>query len=76
MDNAIYTYFEREDAGKLMENIVFLELVKKNLVPNENIFYWRSNRGDEIDFVIKKDAQIEELIQVTYASGKDEIERR
>ncbi|MEM2154134.1 MAG: ATP-binding protein [Nitrososphaeria archaeon] len=76
VDNAIYTYFEREDAGKLMENIVFLELVKKNLVPNENIFYWRSNRGDEIDFVIKKDAQIEELIQVTYASGKDEIERR
>lgn len=76
MDNAIYTYFEREETGKLMENIVFLELVKKNFVPNENIFYWRSNRGDEIDFVIKKDAQIEELIQVTYASEKDEIERR
>ncbi|MEM0053438.1 MAG: ATP-binding protein [Nitrososphaeria archaeon] len=76
VDNAIYTYFEREDAGKLMENIVFLEFVKKNFVPNEEIFYWRSSRGDEVDFVIKKDAQIRELIQVAYASGKDEIERR
>lgn len=74
VDNGIYSYFEREDMGRLMENVVLLELVKRELVPNEDIFYWRSSQGEEVDFVVGRPAK--KLIQVTYASGMDEVERR
>ncbi|MBO3840303.1 MAG: DUF4143 domain-containing protein [Thermoproteota archaeon] len=54
VNNAIYNYFERENLGKTLENVVFLELIKKGLNPNENLFYWRGAQGYEIDFLIKK----------------------
>jgi len=76
VDNAIYTYFEREDAGKLLENIVFLELVKRGFKPNENLFYWRDLQGDEVDFILKEGNRVSSLIQVTYASDRDEIKER
>ncbi|MEM5879256.1 MAG: hypothetical protein QXU74_02060, partial [Candidatus Aenigmatarchaeota archaeon] len=31
---------------------------------------------NEVDFVLKEGLKIKQLIQVTYASGKDEIEKR
>jgi len=65
-----------EDQGKLMENTVFLDLLRKT---NENallkIFYLKLTNG-EVDFVVKDGVRIKELIQVTRASGKDEIEER
>jgi predicted AAA+ superfamily ATPase len=58
VDNAIYTYVEREDLGRLLENIVFLELVKNGFVPNEDLFYWRNAQGNEVDFVVKEGSRI------------------
>lgn len=49
-----------EDLGKLMENTVFVELMRKG----KEVFYWK-NKG-EVDFVIKRDKKVEELIQVCY----------
>jgi predicted AAA+ superfamily ATPase len=60
-----------------MENLVFLELKKLelgNLI--EGIFYWKDYQQNEVDFVIKEGLRIKQLIQVTYASSKDEIEKR
>jgi predicted AAA+ superfamily ATPase len=31
---------------------------------------------NEVDFVVKKELEIQQLIQVTYASNKDEVEKR
>lgn len=76
IDNALYTYFQREDLGKLLENIVFLELIKNGFAPNGDFFYWRNAQGDEVDFVMKEGIRIKNLIQVTYSSGKDEIDKR
>lgn len=75
VDNGIYTYFEGENFGRLVENVVFLELVKRGYTPNVDLFYWRNMRGKEVDFVAGKGGRAK-LIQVTYASGRDEIERR
>jgi len=75
VDNAIYTYVEREDLGRLLENVVFLELVKNGFVPNEDLFYWRNAQGNEVDFVVKEGSCIKKLIQVTYASGRDEVSK-
>ena len=65
-----------QDYGRLMENIVFLDLLRrKNNNPLAEFFYLKLIDG-EIDFVVKEGTTIEQLIQVTYASGKDEIEKR
>jgi len=66
-----------EDIGKLMENCVFLELLRlTNKKPMLEIYYWKNHEGAEVDFLLKEGVEIKELIQVTYASGRDEIEER
>ncbi|MEM1582659.1 MAG: ATP-binding protein [Candidatus Bathyarchaeia archaeon] len=65
-----------EDIGKLMENAVFLELMRAtNERPILEIYYWKHNHK-EVDFILKEGASIKELIQVTYARGRDEIDKR
>jgi predicted AAA+ superfamily ATPase len=60
--------------SKAMENAVYLELVRRNY---GDIYYWKEygrSEGKEIDFVIAKNFQVEEIIQVTYAT--DSVEER
>ena len=77
VDNGFYTFIEnKEDIGKLMENFVFLELIKRNLELNKEIFYFKDYQQREIDFVIKENLRVKELIQVSYSSSLDEIEKR
>lgn len=65
-----------EDLGKLMENVVFIELMRKtNENPILEIFYFKVD-GSEVDFVLKEGLKVRQLIQVTYSSSKDEIEKR
>ena len=64
-----------KDIGKLMENLVFLELKIRGLKENRQIFYFKIN-DKEVDFIIKEGLEIKQLIQVTYANSKDEIEKR
>ena len=64
------------DWGKLMENITFIELLRKtNKKPLTEIFYFK-NHENEVDFVVKEGVRINQLIQVTYASARDEVDRR
>ncbi|MFQ6073435.1 MAG: ATP-binding protein [Methanosarcinales archaeon] len=68
-----------EDIGRLMENLVAIELQRKksqNPLLFSSIFYWKDHQGREADFVIRNGIGVKQLIQVTYASGKDEIEKR
>jgi len=65
-----------ENAGKVMENSVGIELIRrKEFNPSLEIFYHRANNL-EVDFVLKEGLEIKQLIQVTYATSKDEIEKR
>ena len=75
VDNGIYRFMEgKKDYGRLLEGLVFQEFVKSELEPNREVFYWE--KGGEVDFVIKKDDKVKQLIQVTYASSRGEIEER
>ena len=66
-----------ENIGKIIENIVAVELLRrKNFTPEYEIYYWRDPQQHEVDFVVKKGAKIEHLIQVAYANDVDEIDRR
>ena len=62
-----------ENIGRLMENVVFLELLrlKHYRKPSIEIYHYRDSKG-EVDFVVRDEGGTG-LIQVTYASGKDEI---
>jgi len=65
-----------EEIGSSMENLVFIELKHRGLKENKEIFYLKLNNDKEVDFLIKEGTAIKQLIQVTYASSRDEIEKR
>ncbi|MBU5678370.1 MAG: ATP-binding protein [Candidatus Aenigmarchaeota archaeon] len=67
-----------EDIGKIIENVVAVELLRrKSYFSNAlEIFYWKDYQQNEVDFVLKEGLRVKQLIQVTYASAKDEIEKR
>jgi len=50
----------RNDAGKLWENFIFMERLKKNRYSESylNMYFWRSKSGSEIDLVEEKDGSI------------------
>ena len=55
-----------QDKGKLMENVVFLELKRReNVNPFQEIYYYKTKNGKEIDFLVKDRDKLE-LIEVCY----------
>ena len=78
-DTGLAHYFATQsiELGKLAENAVFLQLMRqKEHAGNMEICYWKDSYGSEVDFAIKKDSKIDELIQVTNASSSKEIKER
>ncbi|RLF59858.1 MAG: AAA family ATPase [Thermoplasmata archaeon] len=77
IDNGFPVFSEGKiEIGRLMENFVFLELLRSGLEANRDIFFFKDYQQREVDFVIKQGSKVKELIQVTYANEKDEIEKR
>jgi predicted AAA+ superfamily ATPase len=81
VDNGIITaiYPEtKEEISKLMENVVAIELLRRGELNEKfEVYYWKEyGKKNEVDFVIKKGFDVHQLIQVTYASSKDEVEKR
>lgn len=73
--NAIGFKFS-ENKGHLMENVVAIELMRKAAFGTFEIYYWKDWQQREVDFVIKDKNKIVQLIQVTAASSKLEIQER
>ena len=66
-----------ENFGRLMENAVAVELQRRNSVDrNYEIYYWKDHQQNEVDFVIKNGPKVNELIQVTYANDREEVNDR
>lgn len=51
-----------QNSGRLLENVVFLELIRKSRSENYEVFYYK--KVVEVDFVIYHDRKVLELIQV------------
>jgi len=65
IDNGIRSavaFLFSSDLGKLLENLVFLELRRRY----EQVWYYKTNNKLEVDFVYKKDHQLH-LVQVAYS---------
>jgi len=54
------------DFGKLYENAVAIELKKLEMDGKAQIYYWKNQQQEEVDFVVKKGSKIKRLIQVCY----------
>jgi len=52
--------------GRLLENVVFIELLRRHFKPGLDLFYYRTRNDKEIDFVCRKGHTIVQLIQVCY----------
>jgi len=58
--------------GRLYENLVAVSLLKLD----KEFFYWKNEKNEEVDFVLKKGNKINELIQVCYDFGNFETLNR
>jgi len=54
------------DIGRLYENVVAIELKKRELDGFINVYYWKNQQQEEVDFVVKQEVKIKELIQVCF----------
>lgn len=73
LPNAIGFRFS-ENLGKLTENIVAIELKRKQIEKNLEIYYWKENY--EVDFVVKEGLRVKELLQVCWDISSYETKER
>ena len=63
--------------GHLMEQTVFHKLNMRVVWdPRYETMYWKDYLGNEVDFVVSYNRQVEELIQITYADSLVDIPER
>ena len=65
-----------ENLGRLLENQVFIELVRRGYDTEKTMFYYRSRNDKEVDFVLRQGTHIERLVQVCYDLSNPKTEKR
>lgn len=80
IDNGLITEIGREfprNVGRLMENLVAIELMRRSKSPdNFQVSYWKGRTGKEVDFVSRRNGRVEQLIQVTFASSLESVNKK
>jgi len=62
--------------GRLLENVVFIELLRRQYKLELDLFYYKTRNDKEIDFVCRKGHIVEQLIQVCYDISKPKTLKR
>lgn len=65
-----------DNLGRLLENQVFVELLRRGYNTERSLFYYRSRNDKEVDFVTRDGNRIESLIQVCYDLSSPKTEKR
>ena len=65
-----------ENLGRLLENQVFVELLRRGYNTEKSLFYYRSRNDKETDFVLREGTQVERLVQVCFDMSSPKTERR
>ena len=79
VDNGfIYTRsFElSSNSGRQLENMVFVELLRKGFDLENSLFYYRTSNDKEVDFVTRNGRNVTSLIQVSYDISKTKTRKR
>lgn len=64
------------NSGRQLENLVFLELVRRGYDIRKSLFYYRTANNKEVDFVRREGQKVKELIQVSYDIAKPRTRAR
>lgn len=75
VDNGLLTILGVESESKLLENLVFTELLKRGFEPNRSLYYYRVERNGEVDFLLRGISGIEGLVQVTRELNEENYDR-
>ncbi|MBE0433997.1 ATP-binding protein [candidate division WOR-3 bacterium] len=74
--NSISTKFS-DNLGRLYENMVAVELLRRQSGnPAIELYYWKNALHEEVDFVIKRNTAIDQLIQVCYDIDDPDTKKR
>ncbi len=73
---AAKTFNLSENLGRLLENEVFVELLRQGYQVETSLFYYRSRNDREVDFVTRQGTHINQLIQVCYDMTSPKTEKR
>lgn len=65
-----------ENLGRLLENQVFVELMRRGFAPGLTLFYYKTHNDKEIDFVTRKGTKVVQLIQVCYDLSSEKTRKR
>ncbi len=80
IDNGLITALSlkfSENKGRLLENLVAVELKKRHSGnPSAELYYWRSRQEGEVDFVLKEGLEVKQLIQACYAFENEQTKER
>ena len=62
--------------GRQLENMVFIELLRRGFDLKKSLFYYRTSNDKEVDFVIRDGRKVTSLIQVSYDISKTKNRER
>ncbi len=65
-----------DNLGRLLENQVFIELIRRGYDVEKTMSYYRSRNDKEVDFALRKGTSIERLVQVCYNMNSPKTEKR
>ena len=65
-----------DNLGRLLENHVFIELMRRGYDTDKTIFYYRSRNDKEVDFVLREGTHIKRLVHVCYDMHNEKTEKR
>lgn len=79
VDNGLITaagFQSSMNHGRLMENLVAIQLFRMQLAGEAKIFYWTDPQKAEADFVVFQNNRVQQLIQVCVDAGDPRTEER
>lgn len=62
--------------GRQLENMVFIELLRRGYDLKKSLFYYRTSNDKEVDFVIRDGRKVASLVQVSYDISKTKTRER
>ena len=62
--------------GRQLENMVFIELLRRGYDLEKSLFYYRTSNDKEVDFVTRDGRKVTSLIQVSYDISKAKTRER
>ena len=65
-----------ENKGRLLENLVLLEFIRRKYEIGKNLFYYRNQSDKEVDFVVRGNNVVRQLVQVCWDMSNPKTQKR